>query len=395
MAGEVILKSFPFDSMDVLNTESGQMEGDRQYEAEIFRKYFAKFLSNGVYYGHYKNYGENSMKVTVDSGLNIKVAKGAGIIEGVDFENDTDKIFVLERPSADSRVDSVVVKMDSTLSARNTQLYVKQGEGATPATLQRDENVYEICIARVTVKSTTNITETDIKDTRLDKNLCGIVNSLISVDGEELYQQFRNYIDTVTDNLVRKDQDSVINGNITAKSVKDVNGKALSANDFTTAYKNKLDGIATGANNYTHPTSAGNKHIPSGGSSGQVLKWKANGEAQWGTDNNTTYSNATQTASGLMSYSDKKKLDGIASGATKNTNDFTDAYKTKLDGIATGATKNTVENVLTSTSTSNALSAAQGKALKLMIDGKQKNITTGTASPSGGSSGDIYLQYFA
>lgn len=32
---------------------------------------------------------------------------------------------------------------------------------------------------------------------------------------------------------------------------------------------------------YTHPTTAGNKHIPAGGASGQILKWKANGEAQW------------------------------------------------------------------------------------------------------------------
>ncbi len=32
---------------------------------------------------------------------------------------------------------------------------------------------------------------------------------------------------------------------------------------------------------YTHPTTAGNKHIPSGGSSGQILKWSANGTAMW------------------------------------------------------------------------------------------------------------------
>ncbi|MGM9571241.1 MAG: phage tail protein [bacterium] len=35
---------------------------------------------------------------------------------------------------------------------------------------------------------------------------------------------------------------------------------------------------------YTHPTSAGNKHIPSGGSSGQILRWSADGTAAWGAD---------------------------------------------------------------------------------------------------------------
>lgn len=44
---------------------------------------------------------------------------------------------------------------------------------------------------------------------------------------------------------------------------------------------------------YTHPTSSGNKHIPSGGSSGQILRWSADGTAVWGNDNNTTYSAGT------------------------------------------------------------------------------------------------------
>ena len=72
---------------------------------------------------------------------------------------------------------------------------------------------------------------------------------------------------------------------------------------------------------YTHPTTSGNKHIPSGGSSGQILRWSADGTAVWGNDNNTTYSEATTSAAGLMSASDKSKLDGIASGANKITVD--------------------------------------------------------------------------
>lgn len=137
-----------------------------------------------------------------------------------------------------------------------------------------------------------------------------------------------------------------------------VEGKGLSSNDFTAAEKNKLAGIEAGANNYSHPTSSGNKHIPSGGSAGQILRWSKDGEAQWGADNNTTYStfkgatsaaaggsglvpapaannagqflkgdgtwatplnttynNATSGSAGLMSAGDKAKLDGIAANA--------------------------------------------------------------------------------
>ena len=52
----------------------------------------------------------------------------------------------------------------------------------------------------------------------------------------------------------------------------------------------KQDGTLTwGGNNviYSHPTTAGNKHIPSGGSSGQILRWSAAGTAARGDDNDT------------------------------------------------------------------------------------------------------------
>ncbi len=80
---------------------------------------------------------------------------------------------------------------------------------------------------------------------------------------------------------------------------------------MSAADKKKLDGIATGANKYTytHPTTAGNKHIPAGGAAGQILRWSAAGTAVWGADNNTTYSVATTRANGLMSTTDKSRLD--------------------------------------------------------------------------------------
>lgn len=66
------------------------------------------------------------------------------------------------------------------------------------------------------------------------------------------------------------------------------------------------------------------------------------------------------------------KVDKV-SGKGLSTNDYTTAEKTKLAGIETGATKTVVENVLTSTSTTNALSAAQGKLLKGQIDSVSEN----------------------
>lgn len=91
-----------------------------------------------------------------------------------------------------------------------------------------------------------------------------------------------------------------IRGEITEKNIIDALGYAPPKQDTTyvaatttdaglmsAADKTKLNGIATGANKYVHPTTSGNKHIPSGGSSGQILRWSADGTAAWGADNNT------------------------------------------------------------------------------------------------------------
>ena len=66
-----------------------------------------------------------------------------------------------------------------------------------------------------------------------------------------------------------------------ALKVDKVKGKQLSTNDYTTAEKTKLQGVAANANNYVHPTTAGNKHIPAGGTAGQILVNNGDGTAEW------------------------------------------------------------------------------------------------------------------
>ena len=73
-------------------------------------------------------------------------------------------------------------------------------------------------------------------------------------------------------------------------------------------------------------------------------------------DTNTTYAAATQSAAGLMSAADKKKLDGIASGATKVT----------------------VDSALSTTSTN----PVQNKAVKAALDKKADLDSTGKVPAS-------------
>ena len=73
------------------------------------------------------------------------------------------------------------------------------------------------------------------------------------------------------------------------------------AGAMTSADKKKLDGVAAGANNYSHPTTPGNKHIPAGGAAGQILAWASDGTAQWQAEKDTTYGDfkgATASAAG-------------------------------------------------------------------------------------------------
>lgn len=95
---------------------------------------------------------------------------------------------------------------------------------------------------------------------------------------------------------------------------------------------------------------------------GNVIKYYAGG-SKWLPLNDDTDNDQSARIKALESGKvDKVKGKGLSS------NNFTIEYKTKLDGIAAQANKTIVDNSLTSTSTTNALAAAQGKALKDLID---------------------------
>lgn len=80
---------------------------------------------------------------------------------------------------------------------------------------------------------------------------------------------------------IKLDTDNTNGIEITENGIKlnlatDTTAGAMSAADHK-----KLAGVEEGANNYTHPTGAGNNHIPAGGSVGQVLVNSGEGETKW------------------------------------------------------------------------------------------------------------------
>lgn len=131
-----------------------------------------------------------------------------------------------------------------------------------------------------------------------------------------------------------------------ASKVDKVSGKGLSTNDYTTAEKNKLAGIATGANKTT---------VDAAFSS---------------TSTNPVQNKVISAAIDDIGTQLDTKVDKV-SGKGLSTNDYTTAEKTKLAGIATGANKTVLEDTLSTTSTN----GIQNKAVALKFQGVDSDIT--------------------
>ena len=156
-----------------------------------------------------------------------------------------------------------------------------------------------------------------------------------------------------------------------------------SSNGLMTAEdKKKLNGIATGANAYTHPTTSGNKHIPAGGSEGQILRWSGDGDAVWGNDNNTHYTTGiTAGASGTTANA------AATNPYVKIKDDSTHRGQIRLIGSgATGVSSDASGNVtITSTNTVNTAGATDTSS-KIFLVGA----TSQAASPQTYSNNQVY-----
>ena len=112
--------------------------------------------------------------------------------------------------------------------------------------------------------------------------------------------------------------------------------------------KGHVTAVGTGTP-YSHPTGEGNKHIPSGGSSGQFLGWDSAGTAKWvsnpNTDSATTYdghyspsSSTTMGATSGSNYIRGLYMDGKGHVTAVSTGTPAD---TKVATTTTGATNTT------------------------------------------------------
>lgn len=175
-------------------------------------------------------------------------------------------------PGIDEKVKSISYtkeEVDSMITP-HTNAYTKEESNAkyaTKATTYTKEETYSKQEVDVLVDSYTKVESDNKYAVKADVYTKSEVDDLI-VPQVDAYTKQESDSKYATIETVNNKVDKVV-------------GKQLSTEDYTTEEKAKLEGIEENANNYTHPTTAGNKHIPSGGTTGQMLVNTEDGTAEW------------------------------------------------------------------------------------------------------------------
>ena len=164
------------------------VSGDRTYTADFLALWIASIIGNGVYDGE--------LAVKAGSNMQIVLPTGRAWINGYYYRNDGD--LALSVGNADgvlNRKDAVVLRWD--INARSITAQIIKGTPASSAAapaITRTAEQFDLKVAEISVPAgTTAITQALITDTRLNKNVCGIVTGVVQqVDTTKLYQQIQN-----------------------------------------------------------------------------------------------------------------------------------------------------------------------------------------------------------
>ncbi|WP_045517708.1 hypothetical protein [Clostridium sporogenes] len=179
-------KSGFFNAMKVGDT------WDRVYKADNFAGYFATFIGNGVFPNPAKQ-----LQVIETDRMNVIIKPGKAWINGFIYIN-TDEL-ILPIDVADGvlhRIDKIILRYD--VIEREIRVKIKKGEFASDPKapqLTRNADMYELALADIKVNAgAIKITQADITDLRLNKELCGIVHGVVDqVDTTAIFNQFQNW----------------------------------------------------------------------------------------------------------------------------------------------------------------------------------------------------------
>lgn len=188
MVREAIEYAFPFDAEEC---EEGY---DKVYVADDFARYFRAFITSGIIAD-----GENiaeSLQVVANDDMTTTLKKGNLMIDGHRYELVEDMIF--HHTAADGvldRIDRIAV----TLDAAKGDIYaiIREGEYSyNPIAPQcrRNSEYLDYVVANVrVVAGAIKITQSNITDTRLSTELCGVAHPFWKLDTQAFFIQLNSF----------------------------------------------------------------------------------------------------------------------------------------------------------------------------------------------------------
>ena len=188
--------SFPYDSQATQQDLRGLPIYDRAIDSKTFRLLFKKWFTTGVFPNP-----SDSFKVVENATHGVLVKKGYAMIDGVMTNMEKDFPVRLDNATT-NRLDRIVLRVDTNISVRKTDIFVLKGNGMTPKPITRDSTIYDILLAEVLVKpNSSTIINANIEDTRSRSDVCGIVASTIKeIDTTFVYEQIKSDMKSFKEN---------------------------------------------------------------------------------------------------------------------------------------------------------------------------------------------------
>lgn len=182
-----------FDAEPIIS-DTGDIVGyDREYKADEFAEYFRMVLTDGILNG-----GTNLQVYCTNENMNIKIKPGFAWIRGYLYKVDDAELELTHEPAdvQNDRIDRIVVRWE--LEKRKIYAAILKGdprENPSPPALVENKKIKELSLAQVRIiKGKSFIQSSQITDERLNTNVCGVVNSLISADTTEIFNQFQAFL---------------------------------------------------------------------------------------------------------------------------------------------------------------------------------------------------------
>lgn len=182
-------KSFPFDA------EMIDDEYDRVYLADDFARYFRSFISSGTFMREPTN-----LQIISNDDMSVTLKPGSMIIDGYRYDNVSDIIIQLQ--PADGvldRIDRISMTWDK--SERDIHCVLQQGEYSyepIAPECRRNAEYKDYVVAEIYVKAgVVKIEQSDIVDTRLDDDVCGLAAPFTELDTSTLYAQLQGFYEKV------------------------------------------------------------------------------------------------------------------------------------------------------------------------------------------------------